>query len=68
MWRKKIKSDYVYCIGTGSYTGQKGALSYGEMLEEDGFTDEQIQRSISRSETKTITIHTKYTKLNDLDE
>lgn len=68
LWKNKVKNGYIYKIGTDSYTGQVGALSYGKMLEEDGFTDEQIQRSISRSETPSITINTRFIKLSDIDE
>jgi len=67
-WKEKVKNGYIYKIGTDSYTGQIGALSYGNMLANDGFTDEQIQNSISRSETPSVTTNTKYIKLKDLSE
>ena len=63
MWKNKIIEGYIYKIGEGTYTGKKGALTYGEMLIEDGFTDEQVQNSISRSETKSFNSNTKLKKL-----
>lgn len=68
LWKDKVKNGYIYKIGTDSYTGQVGALSYGNMLANDGFTDDQIQRSISRSETPSVTINTRFIKLSDISE
>lgn len=68
MWKNKIIEGYVYKIGEGTYTGRKGALAYGDMLVEDGFTDEQVQNSISRSETKSFSSKTKFIKLQNIIE
>lgn len=66
-WRKKIINDYIYKLDTGAYTGAKGALEYGKNLEEDGFTNEQIEKCISRSKTKTVNIRTEYILLNKIN-
>lgn len=67
-WKRKVKNGYLYKLDSGALTGQQGALNYGKQLEEDGFENEQIERCISRSESTTTNIHSKYIKLTDINE
>lgn len=48
-WKDKILEGYIYSIGNDklvALTGYGGAINFGEILEEKGFTDEMIQTSI----------------------
>lgn len=48
-WKDKIRSGYCYKIAsynTFILTGAGGAIQYGEILEEMGIPDEEIQSEI----------------------
>lgn len=67
-WRDKIKENCVYRLGNGTYSGPKGALSYGEILENNAMSDLQIQENIARSDKTELVKDNVYIKLINLKE
>ncbi len=65
-WKNKIKENCVYKLGNGTYSGPKGALQYGEILENNAFSDIQIQENIAISENNNLLKDNVYIKLIDL--